>query len=397
MGRDKMAEIRTGGCGGNRLYFPMAFQGDSIYWVEVEKIVPNPFQPRREFDEQKLKELSESIRMYGILQPLTVTRKEVQREDGTFFSEYELIAGERRLRASKLAGLSQVPVIIRDGEQTEQEKLELAIIENLQREDLNAVDRALAFQQLANVFGLSHQQVAVKVGRSREYVSNTIRLLALPAMILEALQLGKLSEGHARTLLMLSNHPAEQEVVFKEILLKKLSVREVERIARTIATDKVRKKGFEEDADIIDMEKRFMDSLGTRVKIQRTDFGGRLTIDYFSTADLEAMLVRIRTQEEAASAAASAAHLSSAVPLSVAAAPSPDAPIITEDATPEPVPHDVAQAESLGELYEQESAVAMETAPDIEAELVPEPEVAPLPPVEEPDESDLYAINRFTI
>lgn len=363
----------------------MAFQGDSIYWVEVEKIVPNPFQPRREFDEHKLKELAESVRMYGILQPLTVTRKEVQREDGTFFSEYELIAGERRLRASKLAGLSQVPVIIRDGEQTEQEKLELAIIENLQREDLNAVDRALAFQQLANVFGLSHQQVAEKVGRSREYVSNTIRLLALPAMILEALQLGKLSEGHARTLLMLSNHPAEQEVVFKEILLKKLSVREVERIARTIATDKVRKKGFEEDADIIDMEKRFMDSLGTRVKIQRTDFGGRLTIDYFSTADLEAMLVRIRSQEEAASAAALAAHITSATPLTVGVA----------TATTEVTPPDVAQAESLGELYEHESAVAME-AP-LEIPVVPEVEEVLPPPVEEPDESDLYAINRFTI
>lgn len=376
----------------------MAFQGDSIYWVEVEKIVPNPFQPRREFDEHKLKELSESVRMYGILQPLTVTRKEVQREDGTFFSEYELIAGERRLRASKLAGLSQVPVIIRDGEQTEQEKLELAIIENLQREDLNAVDRALAFQQLANVFGLSHQQVAVKVGRSREYVSNTIRLLALPPMILEALQLGKLSEGHARTLLMLSNHPAEQEVVFKEILLKKLSVREVERIARTIATDKVRKKGFEEDADIIDMEKRFMDSLGTRVKIQRTDFGGRLTIDYFSTADLEAMLVRIRAQEAATSAAANAAHLSSATPLSVGTV-----------AAAVPVPVDVARSETLGALYEQESEVLMEVAPEVIdtplsepvlEEVTPESVVEPVPvpvPVEEPDDSDLYAINRFTI
>jgi ParB family transcriptional regulator, chromosome partitioning protein len=157
----------------------MAFQGDSIFWVEVEKIVPNPFQPRREFDEQKLQELAESVRMYGILQPLTVTRNEIQREDGTFYTEYELIAGERRLRASKLAGLSQVPVIIREGEDSEQEKLELAIIENLQREDLNAVDRALAFRQLADVFGLSHTQVAKKVGRSREYVSNSIRLLAL--------------------------------------------------------------------------------------------------------------------------------------------------------------------------------------------------------------------------
>ena len=247
----------------------MAFQGDSIYWVEVEKVVPNPFQPRREFDQNKLQELSDSIRMYGVLQPLTVTRNEIQREDGTFYTEYELIAGERRLRASKLAGVAQVPVIIREGEQSEQEKLELAIIENLQREDLNAVDRALAFKQLAEVFGLSHVQVAQKVGRSREYVSNSIRLLGLPDHILTALKQAELSEGHARTLLMLNDKPEEQEVIFREILLKKLSVREVERIVRKIATDKVRKKAPGEfDAYLIEYEKQFTETLGTRVQIQ---------------------------------------------------------------------------------------------------------------------------------
>jgi ParB family chromosome partitioning protein len=276
----------------------MAFQGDSIYWVEVEKVVPNPFQPRREFDEAKLRELAESIRMYGVLQPLTVTRREVQREDGTFYSEYELIAGERRLRASRLAQVPQVPVIIRTGEQSEQEKLELAIIENLQREDLNAVDRALAFKQLAEVFGLAHGQVAQKVGRSREYVSNSIRLLGLREHILDALRRGELTEGHARTLLMLNDRPEEQDVVFQEILLKKLSVREVERIARKIATDKVRKKDLDFDAELIEIEKRFTETLGTRVQIQKTDFGGKVTIDYFSTEDLEVILQRIRSEED---------------------------------------------------------------------------------------------------
>lgn len=271
----------------------MAFQADSIFWVEVEKIVPNPFQPRREFDESKLKELSESIRMYGILQPLTVTRREIQGEDGSFRSEYELIAGERRLRASKLAGLQIVPVIIRSGEQTEQEKLELAIIENLQREDLNAVDRALAFRQLADVFGLSHGQVAVKVGRSREYVSNSIRLLALPDYMLDALRTNDMSEGHARTLLMLNDRPEEQDVVFREILLKRLSVREVEKIARGIATEKVRKKELIDDG-LLEMEKQFTNTLGTRVSITKTEFGGRLTIDYFSVEDLESMLERMK-------------------------------------------------------------------------------------------------------
>ncbi len=267
----------------------MAFQGDSIFWVEVEKIVPNPFQPRREFDEDKLKELAESVRMYGILQPLTVTRREIQNEDGSFRSEYELIAGERRLRASKLAGIAQVPVIIREGEQSEQEKLELAIIENLQREDLNAVDRAIAFRQLSDVFGLSHMQVAKKMGRSREYVSNSIRLLALPDYMLSALRTGDISEGHCRALLMLNDRPEEQDTVFRELLLKKLSVREVERIARHIATEKIRKKG-EYDPDLVEMEKKFTETLGTRVSITKTEFGGRLSIDYFTQEELEGIL-----------------------------------------------------------------------------------------------------------
>jgi ParB family chromosome partitioning protein len=278
-------------------FLRMAFQGDSIFWVEIEKIVPNPFQPRREFNEEKLKELSESIRMYGILQPLTVTRNEVVREDGAFYTQYELIAGERRLRASKLAGLEQVPVIIRSGQDTEQEKLELAIIENLQREDLNAVDRALAFKQLADTFDLSHSQVAKKVGRSREYVSNSIRLLALPDYMLNSLKVGDITEGHARTLLMLKERPEELDVVFREILLKKLSVREVERIARKIATDKVRKKTWlNTDANLIEIEREFTDTLGTRVQISKTDFGGKLTIDYFSEDDLQKLLSIVKSQ-----------------------------------------------------------------------------------------------------
>lgn len=276
----------------------MAFQGDSIFWVEVEKIVPNPYQPRREFDEQKLQELSDSVKMYGVLQPLTVTRNEIQREDGTFYTEYELVAGERRLRASKMAGLSQVPVIIREGENNDQEKLELAIIENLQREDLNAVDRAIAFKQLADSFSLSHSQVARKVGRSREYVSNSIRLLGLPEYMLTAIKKGEMTEGHARTLLMLNDKPEEQDVVFRETILKKLSVREVEKIVRKIATDKVRKKiPGEFDTELIEMEKRFMETLGTRVHIQKTDYGGQLTIDYFSVEDLELMLSRMKDDD----------------------------------------------------------------------------------------------------
>lgn len=278
----------------------MAFQGDSIFWVEVEKVVPNPFQPRREFDQAKLKELADSIRMYGILQPLTVTRRERTRDDGTFYNEYELIAGERRLRASKLAGLAQVPVIIRDGEQTEQEKLELAIIENLQREDLNAIDRAQAFQQLHEQFKLTHKQIATKMGRSREYVANSIRLLLLPDHIQSALRQGDLSEGHARTLLMLSDKPEEQDVIFREILLKKITVRETERLARKIATDKVRKQKMDDiPPELLDLERKITERLGTRVQIKKTDFGGTLSIDYFDPSDLDKIIERLEANAAA--------------------------------------------------------------------------------------------------
>lgn len=349
----------------------MAFQGDSIFWVEVEKIVPNPFQPRREFDEQKLRELSESVRMYGILQPLTVTRKEIEREDGTFYTEYELIAGERRLRASKLAGLSQVPVIIREGEDSEQEKLELAIIENLQREDLNAVDRAQAFRQLVDTFGLSHTQVGKKVGRSREYVSNTIRLLALPDYMLSALRQAEITEGHGRTLLMLNDRPEEQDVVFREILLKKLSVREVERIVRKIATDKVRNKDPRYfDTELIEMEKKFMDTLGTRVQIQKTTYGGRLTIDYFAVEDLVSMLTRMRAdgiQMKHSPASATAEQLETLVvntPLAMVNE-SIESPIEPE-AIPDPELTLERRSEEL--MNETDESLMVETV-DVEADL----------------------------
>lgn len=297
----------------------MAYESNSIFWIEVEKVVPNPYQPRREFDPAKLQELADSIRMYGILQPLVVTRREIMAENGAFSTEYELIAGERRLRASKLAGLTQVPVIIRSGEESQLMKLELAIIENLQREDLNAVDRALAFKQLSEQFGLSHAQVAQKMGRSREYVSNSIRLLGLPETILNALRVNDISDGHARTLLMLNDRPVEQDVVFREILIKKLSVREVERITRKIAADKVRKKDWQNsDPELIEIERQFTETFGTRVQILKTDFGGKLTIDYFAAEDLRKVLDMVHKGESAAHGVTSTkilAHIEESVPL----------------------------------------------------------------------------------
>lgn len=274
------------------------FFTDSIFWVEIEKVHPNPFQPRKEFDEAKLKDLADSIRQYGILQPMVVTRKEVQKEDGGLTTEYELISGERRLRASKIAGLSQVPVLIRDQEESDQLKLELAIIENLQREDLNAVDRAKAFQQLVEQFHFKHSDVARRVGKSREYVSNTLRILALPEHMLTALSEGKISEGHTRPLLMLEDRKEEQEVLFKEMMFRKMSVREAELTARKIAVERVRKVERMPDPEITELEEKLANTFGARVHIERSNTGGKIMIDFFSNDDLRAILEAVNNKQD---------------------------------------------------------------------------------------------------
>ena len=269
------------------------FHGDSIFWVEIEKIKPNPYQPRKEFDEARLKDLADSIRQYGVLQPLVVTRNEIEKEDGGLSTEYELIAGERRLRASKLAGLSQVPVIIRQDDERGLMKLELAIIENLQREDLNPVDRARAFDRLAKEFGFKHTEIAAKVGKSREYVSNSLRILALPEEMLTALQMGAINEGHTRPLLMLADRKEEQMVLFKEIQLRKLNVREAENIARRIATERVRNHANIPKAELLELEKALSESFGTRVQIEEKQKGGKLVMEFYSTEDIRHILEKL--------------------------------------------------------------------------------------------------------
>jgi ParB family chromosome partitioning protein len=320
------------------------------------------------------------------------------KEHGAFSTEYELIAGERRLRASKLAGLDQVPVIIRTGDESNLMKLELAIIENLQREDLNPVDRALAFKQLAEAFGFSHGQVAEKVGRSREYVSNSIRLLLLPETVLNALRRNDISDGHARTLLMLNDRPEEQDVVFREILLKKLSVREVERISRKIASEKTRKKHFiDGDAELQAMEREFTETLGTRVQILRTEYGGRMTIDYFSQEDLQKILDAVRKDEHLQGQKQSDRELlqsvTQATPL-VATLP-PAAPL----ASPTPPP---APLEAVSPLMD--TPYTPIPTPDEEVftkhDTLEEPET-PLAvldkEIEEEESEDLYSLKNFSL
>ncbi len=276
----------------------MSFYKDSVFWIEVDKIKPNPFQPRREFSEEELRSLADSVRQYGILQALVVTRKEIPRQDGGLSVEYELISGERRLRAARLAGLSQVPALIRVGDETDLAKLELAIIENIQREDLNAVERARAFDRLAREFSFKHIEIAKKVGKSREYVTNTLRLLTLPEDILNALSEGKLTEGHTRPLMMLIDRPEERDTLFREIILKKMNVREAERIARSIAYERARKKDLMRDPALAEMEHKLRDALGTRVYIERREKGGKILIDFFDYDDLADIVESLGKKEE---------------------------------------------------------------------------------------------------
>lgn len=273
------------------------FENNAIFWVELDKIKPNPYQPRTEFDEAKLKELADSIRQYGVLSPLIVTRHEEARDDGLVVF-YELIAGERRFRASRIAGLREVPVVIRTVEDGEREKLELAIIENLQREDLNAIDRARAFQRLAQEFKLNNAEIGRKVGRSREYVSNSLRLLALPPEIQNGLRTGAIYEGHARALLMLEGRPEEMMTVFRDIAIRKLSVRDVEKMTREIAWEKARKRDVK--PEIEKMERELAEKLGTKVEIREQEGGGKLIIDFFSPDDLQTILANLKHEAPAA-------------------------------------------------------------------------------------------------
>ena len=276
--------------------FPEPKRSSSIFFIEVDRIKPNSQQPRTEFDEVKLAELAESIRQYGVLQPVVVIRKEVPTATGVV-SEYELIAGERRLRASKLAGLREIPAIIRE-ESVEKIKLELALVENVQREDLNIMDRALAFEKLHKEFGLAHREIGSKIGKSREYVSNSVRLLGLPEEAQAALREGRITESHARYLLMLQDKPQEQKTLLDDIVLRGLNVRETERIQKEItandAKDGVR-KSF--DPETKNLEDKLADALGARVYISKNDKGGRISLEFFTREELPFFISRFASAQ----------------------------------------------------------------------------------------------------
>ncbi len=252
---------------------------DRILKVSPNKIDLNPHQPRQNFAEGSLNDLADSIKQHGIIQPLIVTKKG---------NKYELIAGERRLRSARILGLKEVPVVIR--EEKEQEKLELALIENLQREDLNPLETALAYRRLIDEFNITQEEVARKVGKARSSVANALRLLTLPNQIQEALTNGKISEAHAKYLLGLDNE-AKQLNVFKKILRQNLTVAETDKeIKRLGGTKAAKTKDY---ADLA-KEEELSETLSTKVEIKRKGREGKIIIDFYSEEELGNILDKIK-------------------------------------------------------------------------------------------------------
>ncbi len=246
--------------------------------VEIDSIVPGPMQPRTHFDESSLESLAESIRTHGIVQPLLVRRR-----DGG----YELIAGERRWRAAKLAGISRVPVVIR--EVPDDNLLEIALIENIQRENLNPIEEAQAYKKLIETVGLTQESLATRVGRDRSYITNYLRLLRLPDDVQQLVKEGRLSTGHARTLLALDQVDLQRRLA-RQILDGGLSVRATEQLVQKATEEKPARRSAPQavDPNVKAAETKLRRALGTQVKIlQAADGRGRVEISFFNTQDLD--------------------------------------------------------------------------------------------------------------
>ncbi len=251
---------------------------DRVWQIPLSDIVPNPEQPRKHFDHSELEDLIASIKKHGILQPVTVT----EREDGG----YELIAGERRMRASEVAGLATIPAIVRNA--TEQEKLELALIENIQRHNLNPIEEGFAYERLIDEFGLTQQEVADQVGKSRSAVANMIRLLDLPEPIKKGLVDGKLSAGKARALLSLKDEQQQLDM-FASMMGEKMSVRDVEQ-AVSQKSPKSRKGSVRRDPNVMAKEEDLEAKYGTKVRITQRGEKGTITMEYYSKQQLKDLL-----------------------------------------------------------------------------------------------------------
>ena len=268
-------------------------RNDSIFWIEVDKIESNPYQPRREFNEDALRDLARSIREHGVLQPILVTKRELETPRGIEV-RYQLIAGERRWRASKLAGLSQIPAVIRRGMPDDRIKLELALIENVQREDLNAIERARAFRKLLDEFHLVQKDIADRIGKSREMVANTLRLLALPNDIQQAVLAGDVTEGHARAILMVGGDIQKQMEVFNAVLFNRLNVREAESKARQVSGKVLMPRSrIYLDPETKEWQKRLQEKFGTKVLVQKKGDRGKIVVEFYSDEELRGILDKL--------------------------------------------------------------------------------------------------------
>ena len=256
-------------------------------FVNISLVEPNRNQPRKEFDKNALSELANSIKQYGILQPIIVQKNK---------DMYEIIAGERRWRAAKEAGLTEVPVIIRDYDK--QKIMEISIIENIQRENLNPIEEAMAYQSLMEEYGLKHEELAERVSKNRSTITNSMRLLKLSDNIQQMIIDGKISAGHAKVLLSVEN-TSEQEKIAQELISKSLSVRELEKLVKQYIKPRKKKKS-KDDKDYSlfykEYEDRLKDILGTKVQINTKDKNkGRIEIDYYSAAELERIVELLNT------------------------------------------------------------------------------------------------------
>ena len=252
------------------------------YQIKLSLIEPNSGQPRKDFNSELIQELADSIKKYGVLQPLLVQKKD---------EHYEIIAGERRWRAAKEAGLKEVPVVIR--EYTKQQSMEIALIENVQREDLNPIEEAMAYQQLMQEFELTQEEIAERVSKSRVTITNSMRLLKLDKRVQEMLIQGLITGGHARALLALEDGEQQYQISLK-IVSEKLSVREVEKLVKALGKPKknTKEKEAEEEKDLSfifrDLEERMKQAMGTKVVINKRDRNkGKIEIEYYSKAELD--------------------------------------------------------------------------------------------------------------
>ena len=258
----------------------------SVEEVDIDLIAPNPQQPRSVFDAESLSELADSIREHGVIQPLIVSRPATPGA-----APYQLIAGERRLLASRQAGLAKVPVIVKEA--SPQSLLELALVENLQREDLGPLEEASAFRRLADEFKLTQEQIAVRVGRSRPAVANSLRLLTLSEEIQASLARGEISAGHARALLGIEGAD-ERRSAWRRIVEGRLTVRDAEALARGGGRPRSRTVAPKRrSADLEALEERLRASLGTKVDLTRGRRGGRLVIHYYSDEELDSIIERL--------------------------------------------------------------------------------------------------------